>query len=157
MCRSRRELSNEYLLAKIGVDTAENEPCKVWGNFQVIFHSPPYSSCGNFLSSLQPSVCYTIVYSIVRCHLRMVEKNQRQEGAGDHLLKNTGQGAPESIPPSQWGKRQHENEVTKREERKTQIVYHSPGYKRGRFEPGYADAACREQKTFLGVSFPQTF
>ena len=28
-CRSRRELSNEYLLAKIGVDTAENEPCKV--------------------------------------------------------------------------------------------------------------------------------
>ena len=29
VCRSRRELSNAYLLAKIGVDTAENEPCKV--------------------------------------------------------------------------------------------------------------------------------
>ena len=29
MCRSRRELSNEYLLAKIGVDTAENEPLQV--------------------------------------------------------------------------------------------------------------------------------
>ena len=29
LCRSRRELSNEYLLAKIGVDTAENEPCEV--------------------------------------------------------------------------------------------------------------------------------
>ena len=28
-CRSRQELSNEYLLAKIGVDTAENEPFKV--------------------------------------------------------------------------------------------------------------------------------
>ena len=28
-CRSRRELSNEYLLAKIGFDTEENEPCKV--------------------------------------------------------------------------------------------------------------------------------
>ena len=28
-CRSRRELSNEYLLAKIGVDTTENEPHKV--------------------------------------------------------------------------------------------------------------------------------
>ena len=27
MCRSRRELSNEYLLAKIRFDTAENEPC----------------------------------------------------------------------------------------------------------------------------------
>ena len=29
MCRSRRELSNEYLLAKFGFDTAENEPLKV--------------------------------------------------------------------------------------------------------------------------------
>ena len=28
-CRSRQELSNEYLLAKFGVDTAENEPLKV--------------------------------------------------------------------------------------------------------------------------------
>ena len=26
LCRSRRELSNEYLLAKCGFDTAENEP-----------------------------------------------------------------------------------------------------------------------------------
>ena len=31
LCRSRRELSNEYLLAKIGADTAENEPLEVWG------------------------------------------------------------------------------------------------------------------------------
>ena len=29
MCRSRRELSNAYLLAKFGFDTVENEPCKV--------------------------------------------------------------------------------------------------------------------------------
>ena len=29
LCRSRRELSNEYLFAKFGFDTAENEPCKV--------------------------------------------------------------------------------------------------------------------------------
>ena len=28
-CRSRKTLKNEYLLAKIGVDTAENEPSKV--------------------------------------------------------------------------------------------------------------------------------
>ena len=28
-CRSRRELSNEYLVATIGFDTAENEPCGV--------------------------------------------------------------------------------------------------------------------------------
>ena len=29
LCRSRRELSNEYLFATFGFDTAENEPCKV--------------------------------------------------------------------------------------------------------------------------------
>ena len=29
LCRSRRELSNEYLLPKFGFDTAENEPCKI--------------------------------------------------------------------------------------------------------------------------------
>ena len=29
MCRSRRELSNEYLLAKFGFDPAENEPFQV--------------------------------------------------------------------------------------------------------------------------------
>ena len=29
LCRSRRELSNEYLVAKIGFDTAEKEPSKV--------------------------------------------------------------------------------------------------------------------------------
>ena len=29
MCRSRRELSNAYLLAKVGFDTAENEPFQV--------------------------------------------------------------------------------------------------------------------------------
>ena len=30
LCRSRRELSNAYFLAKIGFDTAENEPSKIW-------------------------------------------------------------------------------------------------------------------------------
>ena len=41
MCRSRRELSNEYLLAKIGVDTAENEPLEVWveNSIQYSLHS----------------------------------------------------------------------------------------------------------------------
>ena len=35
LCRSRRELSNEYLLAKIGVDTAENEPLEDWGKISI--------------------------------------------------------------------------------------------------------------------------
>ena len=42
MCRSRRELSNEYLLAKIGVDTAENEPLEVWEKIQFTIHFTPY-------------------------------------------------------------------------------------------------------------------
>ena len=29
MCRSRRDVSKEYVFAKIGFDTKENEPCKV--------------------------------------------------------------------------------------------------------------------------------
>ena len=37
--------SNEYLLAKVGVDTAENEPLKVWRKIQFIIHSPPYLRC----------------------------------------------------------------------------------------------------------------
>ena len=31
MCTSRRERSNENSLAKVGVDTAKNEPLEVWG------------------------------------------------------------------------------------------------------------------------------
>ena len=29
LCRSRRELSNAYFVAKFGFDTTDNEPCKV--------------------------------------------------------------------------------------------------------------------------------
>ena len=29
LCRSQRELSNAYFVAKFGFDTAENEPCKI--------------------------------------------------------------------------------------------------------------------------------
>ena len=42
LCRSRRELSNEYLLAKIGVDTAENEL------LEVLFNSIQYYSFVSF-------------------------------------------------------------------------------------------------------------
>ena len=56
MCRSRRELSNEYLLAKIGVDTAANEPLEVWGKIcsilfiRVLKHRPaiPARPTGEF-------------------------------------------------------------------------------------------------------------
>ena len=32
---------NEYLLAKIGVDTAENEPLQIWGVIQFNIHFGP--------------------------------------------------------------------------------------------------------------------
>ena len=51
--RSRRELSNEFFLAKIGVDTAENELLEVWGKVQFIIHSPPYW--------IIPSVAYDVI------------------------------------------------------------------------------------------------
>ena len=38
--RSRQELSNEYLVAKIGFDTAENELLKVWITDQTADHIP---------------------------------------------------------------------------------------------------------------------
>ena len=38
--RSRQELSNEYLIAKIGFDTAENEPLKVWITDHTFDHIP---------------------------------------------------------------------------------------------------------------------
>ena len=41
MCRSRRELSNEYLVAKFGFDKAENELSKVCRSKQAIVSYPP--------------------------------------------------------------------------------------------------------------------
>ena len=71
-----------------------------------------------------------------------------RKGASDHLVKNIGQGAPENIPPNQWGKRQHENEVTEREERKAQIVYQNPGYKRGRSDPAMSTPNAENKNRF---------
>ena len=52
MCRSRQELSNAYLLAKIGVDTAENEPLEVWGKYSILFNR---ALTANALHSVAPS------------------------------------------------------------------------------------------------------
>ena len=53
MCRSRRELSNEYLLGEIGVDTAENEPLEVRGEIKFNIHSPPYSRANRHNMTIQ--------------------------------------------------------------------------------------------------------
>ena len=57
LCRSRRELSNAYLLAKIGVDTAENEPLEVWGenSIQYSLHSLAATHERDRVVSLSPS------------------------------------------------------------------------------------------------------
>ena len=66
LCRSRRELSNEYLLAKIGVDAAENEPLEVWGKIQVNIHSPPYSQWHIFSSQAAGSRIVKPSFTLLR-------------------------------------------------------------------------------------------
>ena len=50
LCRSRRELFNEYWLEKIGVDTAENEPLEVWGENSINY------SLHSLVTSLGPKI-----------------------------------------------------------------------------------------------------
>ena len=55
-CRSRKMLKNGYLLAKIGADTAENEPLKVHLIFKLwdsIFTEPARPDCGQSKSNVQ--------------------------------------------------------------------------------------------------------
>ena len=59
LCRSRRALSNEYLLAEIGVDTAENEPLEVWRKlFNIIYNFIFFSSIvDNSLAIVSKTKC----------------------------------------------------------------------------------------------------
>ena len=59
LCRSRRELSNEYLLAKFGFDAAEHGPSKVWR----------YGVSG--VSGLWPGLCVHTTFREHTCHLSM--------------------------------------------------------------------------------------
>ena len=52
LCRSRRELSNAYLPANIGVDTAENEPLEVSGKI-IQYYS--FVSLGDLLQLIKKS------------------------------------------------------------------------------------------------------
>ena len=73
MCRSRRELSNAYLLAKIGVDTAENEPLEVWGenSIQYSLHSlPPMPETAQQMLKTPRHDCASHLFS--RLHLNGV-------------------------------------------------------------------------------------
>ena len=81
MCRSRRELSNEYLLAKFGFDTAENEPCKICP--LSVYRSPRYE-CTDSTDDM-----WSITY----------------EG---EPLYNTGNRAERKnkLPPKEWGRGQ---------------------------------------------------
>ena len=80
MCRSRRELSNEHLLAKIGVDKAENEPLEVWGeNYSILFirvltgeskQPAPAASCYKYkrhASSAEDMEVFLLVKPLLHC------------------------------------------------------------------------------------------
>ena len=72
MCRSRRELSNEYLLAKIGVDTAENEPLEV------------YICKPKFVTCITCNVtCNTCNKNLHVKHAKVHREGRRQEGGED--------------------------------------------------------------------------
>ena len=45
-CRSRKMFQTEYLVAKIGVDTAENEPLQIWTNIEFNIHFGPLTRGG---------------------------------------------------------------------------------------------------------------
>ena len=53
-CRSRKTLQNEPLVAIVAVDTAENEPLKVWGWFHPFFN--PLLRGAAFRSSREPAL-----------------------------------------------------------------------------------------------------
>ena len=54
LCRSRRELSNAYFLAKFGFDTAENEPCQVC----------PTEQCSRSRQALEPELLANLRHAL---------------------------------------------------------------------------------------------
>ena len=96
MCRSRRELSNAYLLAKIGFDTAENEPCKVCplsahrsGSLSLLLQIPQVDALlANFTATkgevLQNQPEDSLAYAKASGALTRVELEHKQ--IEDHIL-----------------------------------------------------------------------
>ena len=60
MCRSRRELSNAYLLAKFGFNTAENEPSK--------FRRSRANFCGVSIPYVEPGEAAAALAAAGTCH-----------------------------------------------------------------------------------------
>ena len=48
-------LQNDYLVAKFGVDTAENEPLQIWAPIQFIIQFPPWDSFAKHMFKNRPS------------------------------------------------------------------------------------------------------
>ena len=80
LCRSRRELSNEYLLAKSGVDTAENEPCKVCP--LSAYRSPRSAVGGTRIQCSGPTAPMTAVMAPLVAAVTVGELRSKMEGLG---------------------------------------------------------------------------
>ena len=72
MCRSWRELSNAYLLEKIGVDTAENEPLEVWGENSIQYSIVSLGltadgCCDRSYGPQGAESCWDQIFTFARC------------------------------------------------------------------------------------------
>ena len=65
LCRSRRELSNDYLFTKFGFDTAENEPCQVCPKPEHGVEARPRSSSGTAGPPRDPHAWFLVAYQDV--------------------------------------------------------------------------------------------
>ena len=105
MCRSRRELSNAYLLAKIGVDTAENEPLEVWGENSIQYSLHSLLICDFFRKHknfLTEEISYRY-YEISKKKNASVSRLGADSGRATCLKTSTATGrARASEPPAPW-------------------------------------------------------
>ena len=87
MCRSRREVSNEYLFTNIGIGAAENELCKIFP--LSVYRSPRYkpqtialSGCFEFFSK------HVFFYKLLLTLLQTAKEARTENGSKPLTVQN---------------------------------------------------------------------